>query len=105
MRAPGRLLTAACWRPWSRCTRSSPHSPSISETKLDGLRRHYGVVEGPATEYFALHAVRDIDHAAGARRLITRELDGADHDELVSEAERVLAANWRLLDGVENAAA
>jgi hypothetical protein len=26
-----------------------------------------------------------------------------DHDALVAEAERVLAANWRLLDGVDRA--
>jgi hypothetical protein len=33
--------------------------------------------------------------------MIERELDGADVDGLVAEAERVLKANWRLLDGVE----
>ena len=41
--------------------------PAISRTKLDGLVEHYGVEEGPATEYFALHAERDHEHAAQSR--------------------------------------
>jgi pyrroloquinoline-quinone synthase len=78
--------------------------PAISEVKGDGLRRHYGVAEGPATAYFDVHAVRDVEHARAGRRLIERELDGGGDPALVGEAERVLAANWGLLDGVERAA-
>src|SRR5688500_6271023 len=33
--------------------------PAISETKLDGLRAHYGAQDGPATAYFELHAELD----------------------------------------------
>jgi pyrroloquinoline-quinone synthase len=75
--------------------------PAISRTKLDGLVEHYGVEEGPATEYFALHAELDHDHAAHSRRLIEESLDGADADRLVATAERALRGNWALLDGVE----
>ena len=75
--------------------------PAISRTKLEGLVEHYGVDEGPATEYFALHAELDHEHAAHSRRLIEERLDGADADRLVAAAERALRANWSLLDGVE----
>jgi pyrroloquinoline-quinone synthase len=75
--------------------------PAISSVKADGLRRHYGFDAGPATAYFDLHAERDREHAAEGRELISARLDGADQDALVAEAERVLAANWSLLDGVE----
>jgi pyrroloquinoline-quinone synthase len=75
--------------------------PAISRVKADGLREHYGFAPGPATAYFDLHAERDIEHAAEGRALISERLDGADEDALVAEAERVLRANWRLLDGVE----
>jgi pyrroloquinoline-quinone synthase len=75
--------------------------PAISTTKLEGLREHYGFADGPATEYFALHAELDVEHAAAERALIEPRLDGADVDALLAEAERVLAANWRLLDGVD----
>ena len=75
--------------------------PAISATKLEGLKEHYDYPEGPATAYFALHAVLDKEHAETEKTLIEPMLDGADVDGLLVEAEQVLAANWRLLDGVE----
>lgn len=75
--------------------------PAISETKRSGLIEHYGFSPGAGTEYFDVHTVRDVEHAEAGRAMIERELDGADVDELIAEAERVLEANWRLLDGVE----
>ena len=75
--------------------------PAISLTKLDGLVGHYGLDEGPATEYFALHAKRDHEHAAQSRELIEERLSDADEDRLVAVAEAALRGNWTLLDGVE----
>jgi pyrroloquinoline-quinone synthase len=75
--------------------------PAISRTKLEGLVEHYGFEDGPATEYFALHAELDHDHAAQSRALIEERLDGADEDRLVAVAEAALRGNWTLLDGVE----
>jgi pyrroloquinoline-quinone synthase len=75
--------------------------PEISRVKAEGLRDHYGFAIGPGTAYFDLHAERDVEHAADARALIAERLHGADEDALVAEAERVLRANWTLLDGME----
>jgi len=75
--------------------------PAISRTKLEGLVEHYGVEEGAGTEYFALHAERDHDHAAQSSELIKKALNGADEDRLVAVAEAALRGNWTLLDGVE----
>jgi pyrroloquinoline-quinone synthase len=77
--------------------------PRISEVKRAGLIDHYGFeASSEATAYFDLHAVRDHDHAAQHRTLISRRMT-ADDDGLVPSAERALAGNWRLLDGVERA--
>jgi pyrroloquinoline-quinone synthase len=75
--------------------------PAIARTKLDGLVEHYGLDEGPATEYFSLHAELDHEHAAQSRALIEERLEGADEDRLVALAEAALRGNWTLLDGVE----
>ncbi len=75
--------------------------PPIAATKLDGLLANYGFEEGPATEYFALHAERDHEHAAQSRELIEERLADADLDRLLEVAQGVLRGNWELLDGVE----
>jgi pyrroloquinoline-quinone synthase len=67
--------------------------PAISQTKLRGLRAHYGFTEA-GTEYFSLHAERDFEHAELSRR----ELVDAP-DDLAAVAEGALRGNWRLLDG------
>ena len=76
--------------------------PAISQTKLEGLRRFY---DCDATSYFDVHAVRDVEHAAEGRDELAARAGNGDAARLAGEAERVLRANWTLLDGVERAIA
>jgi pyrroloquinoline-quinone synthase len=77
--------------------------PAISRTKLAGLVEHYGFdADDSAAEYFRLHAERDIEHARAAREALA-EAPAGRTPELAAAAEQALAANWRLLDGVERA--
>jgi pyrroloquinoline-quinone synthase len=76
--------------------------PRISEVKRAGLVEHYGCERSSeATVYFDLHAVRDHDHAAQHRAMISAVATGGENGGLAEHAERALAANWLLLDGVE----
>jgi pyrroloquinoline-quinone synthase len=76
--------------------------PRISEVKRAGLVEHYGFEpSSDATVYFDLHAVRDHEHAAQHRAVISDLATGDENGALVEHAERALAANWLLLDGVE----
>jgi pyrroloquinoline-quinone synthase len=74
--------------------------PAIAQTKLEGLVAHYGFEEGPATEYFSLHAERDLEHAAESRDELSRIASEADVERLAARAEAAARGNWRLLDGV-----
>jgi len=111
-RAP-RPETEACRESWTAGRDALEHlvaaftiesgQPAISRTKLEGLIARYGFEEGPATDYFALHADRDHEHAAQSRELIEERLADADLDRLLAVAEGVLRGNWELLDGVDRA--
>jgi pyrroloquinoline-quinone synthase len=74
--------------------------PAIAQTKLVGLLGHYGFEEGPATEYFSLHAERDHEHAAHSRELLEKLATEEDAPRLAARAEAAARGNWRLLDGV-----
>src|SRR4051794_40090008 len=74
--------------------------PAIAQTKLDGLVSHYGFEEGPATEYFSLHAERDHEHAAHSREWLEKLATEEDAPRLAARAEAAAHGNWHLLDGV-----
>jgi pyrroloquinoline-quinone synthase len=104
-----RVETQACADFWTREDREEALAvlyavesaqPAISETKLRGLVGHYGFkADAPGARYFALHAERDVEHAAAAREALA-EVDPADADRLAEAAENALRGNWLLLDGV-----
>ncbi|HEY3969926.1 MAG TPA: iron-containing redox enzyme family protein [Solirubrobacteraceae bacterium] len=110
--------TDACTRAWTAGDDALEHlavlyaieasQPAIAQTKLEGLVERYGYEpEGPAVEYFALHAKLDVEHARQARELIV-ELMSEDEVQAQAQAERMierataaLRGNWELLDGVD----
>lgn len=75
--------------------------PEVSERKIDGLRRHYGVTSPRSLAYFVEHASADIAHSEGERQALMRCVaDGASHQCVVDAAGEALDAYWGLLDGV-----
>ena len=70
--------------------------PKISQTKLEGLAKFYGITGEDATQYFKLHMEADIRHAASWRDTLE---DPESEAELLEAAEKSISAQNMLLDG------
>jgi pyrroloquinoline-quinone synthase len=102
--------TAECVREWTarrgylpalaRLYAIESGQPEISMIKREGLAEHYGIPDGPGTEYFKVHEASDEAHAEESRRLIEEAMKPGDEDAIVGAAESAFKANWKLLDGV-----
>src|SRR5262245_3987666 len=45
--------------------------PAICESKIDGLKKHYGLVEPKHYEYFSVHIEADREHSAAERKMLS----------------------------------
>ena len=73
--------------------------PKISRSKIDGLKKFYGLSSHDATHYFEIHEIADIKHAEIWRGILNDT--SPDKTELIlAAAKRSLEAQNRLLDAV-----
>ena len=75
--------------------------PRVAASKIDGLRRFYGITEGPALQFFQVHGVLDVDHSEAEAGMVERLADG-DEDEILAATGAALDAWWGFLDAVDS---
>jgi len=76
--------------------------PAVSESKIAGLKLHYGIDDDEALRFFNVHLEVDEWHAEVARKLLDKA-PSHDRDAAVEAADEALGALNGLLDGVVNA--
>jgi pyrroloquinoline-quinone synthase len=74
--------------------------PAIARSKIDGLRRHYGIDDEGVLRFFSVHLEVDERHADVARDLLERTVPADERSSAVLAASDALDALWGLLDGV-----
>lgn len=72
--------------------------PEISRSKIDGLKKHYGIEGGDGTKYFELHEEADVRHAALWREMLAS--GAVNEGQIVDAAVGSLVAQNSLLDAV-----
>ena len=73
--------------------------PAICESKIDGLKTHYGFTDPKGYEYFSVHIEADKEHSAAERELLADKIDNYNIDNVRASVNRVLEALWELLSG------
>ena len=82
--------------------------PEISATKIDGLRRYYGVTTEKGLAYFKVHEEADRVHRAAWRRWLEKSSEssaGANDETILTTARSALDALWRALDSIQETVA
>jgi pyrroloquinoline-quinone synthase len=74
--------------------------PAICESKVDGLKKHYGFTDPKGYEYFSVHIDADKEHSAAEREMLSAKIDNRNIDNVRASVNRVLDALWELLSGV-----
>jgi pyrroloquinoline-quinone synthase len=74
--------------------------PAICESKIDGLKRHYGFTDPKHYQYFSVHIDADREHSAAEREMLASYVDDHNIDNVRASVGRVLDALWEMLSGV-----
>jgi pyrroloquinoline-quinone synthase len=74
--------------------------PAICESKIDGLKKHYGFTKPEQYEYFTVHIEADRQHSAAEREMLSRNIDDGNFESVKASVNRVLDALWEMLSGV-----
>jgi pyrroloquinoline-quinone synthase len=73
--------------------------PKISRSKIDGLKKLYGMDSEDATKYFEIHEEADVRHAQAWREILQR-IPLERHEAAINAAIKSLQAQNMLLDSV-----
>jgi pyrroloquinoline-quinone synthase len=74
--------------------------PAICESKIDGLKKHYGFTKPEHYEYFTVHIEADREHSAAEREMLSRYIDNRNFESVKASVNRVLNALWEMLSGI-----
>jgi pyrroloquinoline-quinone synthase len=74
--------------------------PAICESKIDGLKRHYGFINPEPYRYFSVHIEADREHSAAERKMLGTYIDHHNFESVKESVNRVLNTLWEMLSGV-----
>jgi pyrroloquinoline-quinone synthase len=79
--------------------------PQVAGSKIEGLKEHYGISDGPALRFFVVHGVLDIEHSAAERQMLGTLAAEAAPEPIEQATQQALDAWWNFLSAVDMPAA
>lgn len=74
--------------------------PEVAGTKMEGLKRYYGVDSPDGLRFFVVHHSLDVEHSAVTRRMVARYAEApGDEETAVGAVEEACDSLWGFLDG------
>ena len=73
--------------------------PEIAATKIEGLKKFYGIVKPAGLAYFSVHEQADREHRAAWRHWLEEHASG-NEEEILATTNEALDALWGALDAV-----
>ena len=74
--------------------------PEICVSKIDGLKRHYGMKNPKDWEYFTVHIAADKEHAAQERELLSQHVNEENKNAVHHATNRTLDVLWNFLSSL-----
>lgn len=74
--------------------------PAVSISKIDGLKKFYGMTSPKDWKYFSVHIIADKEHAAVERKLLENYVSPTNMPKLKAATESVLDALGDFLSGL-----
>jgi pyrroloquinoline-quinone synthase len=74
--------------------------PAICESKIDGLKKHYGFSDPKHYEYFSVHIEADREHSVTERKMLGEYIGKQNLESVRASVNRILRALWDMLSGV-----
>jgi len=74
--------------------------PAICESKIEGLKKHYGFSDPERYRYFSVHIEADREHSAAERKMLSAYIDKHDFETVKASVNCVLDALREMLSGV-----
>ena len=74
--------------------------PEICESKIDGLKKHYGFTSPEHYQYFTVHIEADREHSDAERKILNSFVNKHNFESVKASVNRVLEALWEMLSGV-----
>lgn len=71
--------------------------PEVSASKIDGLKKFYGIQDERTLEFFTAHQIYDVEHSRQVAELIERYVEPERAEQATREAATAL---WGFLDGM-----